>query len=942
MLGELLKPAWQSDSADRRLGAIKKLKPTNPKDIVILDALALNDPDHAVRTAAVDAIAIPEHIFALYSQTNQANLKHNIELEFIRLIGSQSKLTKPEYKALIKAQPDSEPYVLQHCPIAELREQLLEQLDENVLAELIGTIEYAQTRIQAAQRLESEKSLEIARKHLKGKDKSALKIIKSKLNIIRSERRAQTNSDQQAKEICDKLNYIANHNEWRKEFAAQFKLMRERWTELSPSPDYSFEQQFLDFDQTISKRLQKIDQEHALRAQARTCLSDLQSTLEHARKASVANIMQSQDSVSQQVADLKQRWRTLNTQLEPSSEDTDTFKRLNLALQRRLELGDYLNGGSFDANYDGEKDKHEKTQQAERQAQLHAEQKILKAALTLINKHPKLEKFDSEVELEQRLDRSQQQAERVQKAYSQDLKKLHQRISRLIASGQKGNLHIAKKELNATVKLAEVYTGNDKKSLDERLEIAREATEKLSDWHRFATEPKFIELCESMEALSPSKATTKLHPDKLAQKIHKLQNDWKKLGSVDNESLWIRFKTAADEAFIPCAEFFNQRDQIRSENLKKREPLISELNNLVEKTIWNEDTDYRSVESKLRQLHQRWQNIKNVAREDAQEQWNRYRLAREQIFDKLAVEYDRNSAAQQNLISQTLKLVSSGINETSFEKLKQLQSSWKQIGITRQKDDRKAWKTFKASTDAAYAAIKEHQQASNKRYDEMLDQHQQVIKEIRHLTKQDISADSKIEALQTQYYALPSLPKDFPENKLISIEKSFKNALSSYQKSRERLQTEASRQQRKLLKHKSVLCFDLERAYSASTLDQDTVNDLLDQLAGDALQDKSLNKRIVERIQAASSKDRSAFDEQRHKLCIELEILSNIESPAQDRQLRTNIQLSAMSRKGLGAMSHSQSIEQKTHQLKIDWLCLPGANPELQHQLDQRLEKLFR
>ena len=92
-----------------------------------------------------------------------------------------------------------------------------------------------------------------------------------------------------------------------------------------------------------------------------------------------------------------------------------------------------------------------------------------------------------------------------------------------MGSTERGNVGLAKRELEAISKKVEKYSGKEKASLDNRLEKANEAVSKMSDWKNFATEPKFIQLCEEMEQLH----TTKKNPEKLAQEIKSLQEQWK-------------------------------------------------------------------------------------------------------------------------------------------------------------------------------------------------------------------------------------------------------------------------------------------------------------------------------------------------------------------------------------------------------------------------------
>jgi len=62
-------------------------------------------------------------------------------------------------------------------------------------------------------------------------------------------------------------------------------------------------------------------------------------------------------------------------------------------------------------------------------------------------------------------------------------------------------------------------------------------------------------------------------------------------------------------------------------------------------------------------------------------------------------------------------------------------------------------------------------------------------------------------------------------------------------------------------------------------------------------------------------------------------------SPEQDKALRMQIQLERMKDTGIG-----HSLTEKNNalkELKLDWLCLPGAEPTLQKNLDERFNRLI-
>ena len=86
--------------------------------------------------------------------------------------------------------------------------------------------------------------------------------------------------------------------------------------------------------------------------------------------------------------------------------------------------------------------------------------------------------------------------------------------------------------------------------------------------------------------------------------------------------------------------------------------------------------------------------------------------------------------------------------------------------------------------------------------------------------------------------------------------------------------------------------------------------------------------------------DRAAIGEQRRMLCIQLEISKGVESPGEDKALRMQYQLEQMSQSGLGqqVISNAEQLEK----MELDWLCMPGAEPALQKELNERFRRVLR
>ena len=490
----------------------------------------------------------------------------------------------------------------------------------------------------------------------------------------------------------------------------------------------------------------------------------------------------------------------------------------------------------------------------------------------------------------------------------------------------------------AATKVASRYKGKERKALDERLEKAAEAVNKMGDWKDFATEPKYLELCEAMEVLTKSKA----HADKLSVEINKLQKRWKALGHSDSaDQHWERFKAAGDKAYEPCAAFFKQRHATRRENLKKREPYLQQMRELLENTDWDASPDYKGLEAALRRISSDWQKIKDVEQGAGQKQWNKLSKLKAAIYEKLDVVYDLNIEAKNLLIEQAQALFETDVKEDSLDKLKLLQSRWKQVGITRRKEDQAAWKRFRSATDNVYEKIQGIRKAKRADEDAQLHGYRQISRQIQELAKTatDLAeADTAFDRLQAEYKELPALPRGLPEKLIKAIESDFQRAGDAYGKARDRIKKAGRTAALDALAKKAALCVDLEKL--AADAPAKKIEQIQNALADIEISDRSLNQRFEKRLAAALDldSDRKEASQVRQLLCIDLEILLGVDSPAKDAKLRMKVQLERLKKDGLGRSQAKKG--EALNELKLDWLCLPGAQPEIQQALDTRFALL--
>lgn len=912
MLGGLLKSGWQSNSPEKRRLSILKMNTGAEANQAIFENLALNDPSLLVRGACITRLRLPAALFRAYNGQLDDAVKQTAKIAFCQLVGIDSKLSEAELEALLSEHSEAITLIAQHCPYSSLRSRLLDQLSPIEQAEAIAGVTYAETRFHVAEQLQQLEALEIARRELKGKDKKSEKLIRSKLEHHRSEQKLKDAVEQAAQVLCEKMQFIAQHPEWRSEFKGKYELYLQRWCELEPSPNDAISSQFESATQSAQLKVNdQIQHEDAEQSQVQIC-----DNLEHyCRALAPLNLVELADerlSINAVLGEALTIWLTNSELVSPNALLAEKFLKAQKALS---SLSDLIQSTS----------------------QLEVDLPRLKIALSALKWHKKYSDLAALAEASSLYEGLALAGKKHAKHHKDNLDSLHKRINRLLGTSNKGDVKKAKQELAATGKTATSYTGQERKALDERLQMASEIVSKMNDWQNFAIEPKLIQLCLSMEKLVNSKT----HPDKLSQQISELQSGWKKLGHTDmSDQHWQRFNAAADLAYTPCASFFEQRRATQKDNLARREPLIAQMKSILDQTDWDASPDYKKVELRLRDITNEWRKINNVERKAGQNQWDRLSAIRDQVYQQLDIVYEQNIEQKNQLISQVNKLSEGVIQDNAGDKLKLLQSRWQQIGITRRKQDQQAWQLFRQAGDNLFEKVKASRRQKRALEDQQVQAYKSVVNDIHSLAKTatDLAdADKQFELLSLAYAELPKLPSSLPEKLLERLESDFLRAGEAYYKAHDRIIQSSHDRIIDKLGDKADLCSQLELAFINA--DTSLINDLEAKIASIEINDKVLDKQFSIRLSAASTLDKSEANRSRTLLCIYLEILLDIASPAQDKTLRMQIQLERMKNTGLGHTTIEQG--KVLAKAQIDWLCLAGADPELQVTLDQRFRALM-
>jgi hypothetical protein len=325
-----------------------------------------------------------------------------------------------------------------------------------------------------------------------------------------------------------------------------------------------------------------------------------------------------------------------------------------------------------------------------------------------------------------------------------------------LAVGTMGPLPNKQDREDLTVRLQAVRT-----AVTPRIKELRDAEE----WKRWANVQVQEELCAKMEALIP---IADAEPDKAATEMRALQEKWKAVAAAPRsqaETLWTRFKTAQDQVYEKCKDFFAQQAAERQENLKKKEGLVARAEALADSTDWVRTADA------IKQLQAEWKAIGPVTRGHEKAVWERFRTACDKFFtrrqDDLKErkhEWSENLAKKEALIAEAEQLAQSSEWEKSAGRIKQLQAEWKKIGPVRKNKSEVVWQRFRAACDTFFDRYKTRDQAALQ--GKLVDR-ETAVAELEGLVPAADATDatmpedlySKVQAARARYLQGPELPR---------------------------------------------------------------------------------------------------------------------------------------------------------------------------------------
>jgi len=833
------------------------------------------------------------------------------------------------YRDLVLGRGDDAPALKERLDeIAALQDQrILEQLaidareaearvaaiskiaNPDVLANCALNDALAANRSAAVELLDDKQALEQVVKNIGKKDKRVYRTARQKLKEIVEREALPQRIRVQCVELIEKLEHLGRFSHWVQD-RAMLDLLERQWAEVEPEVDPEYKARFQDLRNRFLSAYDAYRGEHAaqiaaeearesLRAQRRALIEELQS---------IASL-QDEAKISEELQQITMRWNGLASLPEKEQE---TMERVFAELHAKA----HVHLDNLAAIGKRSRRMRELLQRAET-ALKHTEPLDHKKVRGLIDEaKPLLDAKGADKSVTARFSPVREALEgrlRKQKKHADErLARLPGKLAELTRAVDNGSLKEAEalcKSVAASVELIEL-SGFPRKSYAEveaRFKSLSPRVRDLQKWRRWGTDQTRQELCATMEGLIASDVS--LEP--LALRMRELQRQWKSLdksGSPINHPLWERFQTASERVYERCKPYLDQQAVEREANRKQREQLCRELEEFLDEVDW-ERMDWKKMARAEREMRQAWSAAGPTEGRHRKALENRFRGALKRLDTHLAQERSRNQALKQGLIARVEALVEEPDLGHAIDETKRLQREWHTSVPARQKDEHRLWQRFRAACDAVFARRQARQEALAIEISANLKHREDLCLEAENLALSDAGADGLTSALR-------ELDKRWRDSGTIPVRRHAQGELAKRWReakvTAERRRNERLEEQRRkgldLLAKQAAVCERIERSLETQSGTESV-------LASAETDWQALPKQHNPDLQAAIERrfDRAmdaikgdggkrdvlraalaADGERRAELCLQLEILAQVDSPPEFTQTRLEYQVTRL------------------------------------------------
>ncbi len=913
VFSRLFRPKWQHKDPEVRIQAINDL---GPRDLEVLTEIAWNDPSPNLRRLAIRKIDRLDLLMQLAERNSDNGTRDYAQLQLRSVVaGERGDAGFEQRLAVAKRRPQDGAlmeYLAEKGREVELRELALDHChDPQVLGNVALGDGVAAIRRKAVERLQEPSVLERVFREARKRDKQVSRIAKERLDTHHASQERPRQLRAQAESVVERLAQLGKQATWEHD-KATLDHLEQQWQESLEVVDLALAERYRE----LHARFLDAYQGHLAARQAQAEAESHYSPIREARDAALSALTQLESQLRPLQATTPEQGQAFDHQFEhaqtlwrntgelPAAEERDYQQRYRTLAQAVRQL--------LDARQEAGRNRHQAEHLVEEAQTLLAQERPIGRGrleklrgqwrkLDLPKGHETLAQAfaNAEAELSARIELQGGQME-------QRLAELPTLLDALAAAIEEGAASQATplhdKVQSRLRDLTEMETPKGRLlPLEERFRELSAEVRQLRDWRKWAADRERERLIAEMDGL----ASSDLPAEALAEQVKALQVQWKALeagGNAADKRLWNRFQEAGHRAYIPVKAHEAQLAEQRRQNAVLRGEFLDRLEAQLEAIDWKA-IDWKQAVRAERDLLNQWHGLGPVERKARRQLDQRFDGYLASYRDRLDGERKRNRRLREGLIEQVEKLMELEDVQAAIERVRELQSQWVTTVTGRRKEENELWQRFKEAVDGVYGRRREQRNAEQRELEENLARKQALAEEAKGLLGCDYAglrqAEQEMGRLRDAYNEVGPVPKGSGRE----ANQTLRDAEQALSERADALRGAFAREQFGHLAAHAALAASLEqRLLGGEALSLDALADAraaLPALSGEANQAaaEARFRRLAAAIegQGYSTEELAQVRALREQLCLRMEILAGVDSPAEAAQARMAYQVDRLS-----------------------------------------------
>ena len=346
MLADLFKPAWKSNSVEKRLKAIAAFDSENLGHQKILAQMASDDKDVTVCVAAIQKLKSAPAL-------HEISLKHGNDKKtetvctaaskrLDEFMGESASLNPQEFDDILKRYPELSVRVAAHAETAAVRDQAIQGLSSDQLLKVLSATVFTDSRQQIAKMLTGIVALESARKIMRGKDKNAERLIKTKIEEFKGQERKQAENVDTVIELIEEVEYLSSRDDWLPEFMPRSVAHCKRWDSLDFEIDNELKLRYQAARNILDAQYQERLTVKVTQQSQQEIVDELQALLVNVADRDLKKSIDQLSETHEKRDHLSFNWESLALKSEPDHGLQNQYQKMIAALKSATQLVDQI------------------------------------------------------------------------------------------------------------------------------------------------------------------------------------------------------------------------------------------------------------------------------------------------------------------------------------------------------------------------------------------------------------------------------------------------------------------------------------------------------------------------------------------------------------------------------------------------------------------------